>query len=158
MRIIFVCEGNIIRSPLARNLFQFLVEEQGLSDKYELDSAGTSAYHVGEQPDSRMREVARARGIQYSGKSRQFKREDLDEFDLIVAMDKSNRQLLNVWAKTPEQQKKIHMMREYDPEGNADQNVPDPYYYPGLKGFEEVFEIIQRSCLGLMEALEGGKN
>lgn len=155
MKIIFVCQGNIIRSPLAENLFRHLAQEQGMEAKYDLDSAGTSAYHVGESPDRRMRQVAKKRGFQYGGRSRQFSRDDFNRFDLIIAMDKSNLAMLETWAPTLEDLKKIRLMREFDPEGNPQQDVPDPYY-GGLDGFETTYTIVERSCRGLLEALESG--
>jgi protein-tyrosine phosphatase len=155
MRICFVCEGNIIRSPLAKNMFQHLAEEQGVSEKYQLDSAGTSAYHVGEKPDSRMRKVARERGFEYTGRARQFRQEEVDHFDLILAMDRNNYQRLKSWAGTQTEETKIRLMREFDPQGGGDQDVPDPYY-GGLEGFETTFDIVKRSCAGLLAELESG--
>ncbi len=152
MRIIFVCQGNIIRSPLAENIFRHLAEERGVGEKYQLDSAGTSAYHVGELPDNRMRQVAQERGFQYSGKARQYRRNEFDQHDMIVVMDRENLRILNSWASGDEE-KKIHMMREFDPQGSAGMDVPDPYY-GGLDGFDKTFEIVKRSCEGLLEALE----
>jgi protein-tyrosine phosphatase len=152
MRIIFVCQGNIIRSPLAENIFRHLAQEQGVADKYQLDSAGTSAYHVGEPPDHRMRQVAQEKGFQYTGKARQFKRDEFDQHDLIIVMDGSNHRILKGWA-SPEQNKKIRMMREFDSQAKGDLDVPDPYY-GGLDGFDKTFEIVKRSCQGLLEVLE----
>jgi len=152
MRIIFVCQGNIIRSPLAENIFRHLTQDKRVEEKYQLDSAGTSAYHVGELPDHRMRQVAQENGFQYTGKARQFKRSEFDQHDLIIVMDRSNLQILSSWA-SPEEEKKIHMMREFDPQGSANLDVPDPYY-GGLDGFAKTFEIVKRSCQGLLEALE----
>lgn len=156
MKICFVCQGNIIRSPLAENLFRHLVERGGLSEKYQLESAGTSAYHVGEEPDRRMRQVAVGHGFRYTGKARQFWREDLDPYDLIVVMDKENQRILANMAREQDQLNKIHMLREFDPLGDGNQDVPDPYY-GGLEGFEETFQIVKRSCEGLLEALESGR-
>jgi protein-tyrosine phosphatase len=152
MRIIFVCQGNIIRSPLAENIFRHLAQERGVGEKYQLDSAGTSAYHVGELPDHRMRQVAQEKGFQYTGKARQYRRDEFDQHDLIIVMDRSNLKILSSWAST-EEEKKIHMMREFDPQGSARLDVPDPYY-GGLDGFDKTFEIVKRSCQGLLEALE----
>ena len=90
-RILFVCLGNIVRSPLAEHMFRHVAEEAGLSDKYELDSAGTSGYHVGERPDRRMRQVAAEFGLVYDGRARQFDRLDFERFDWIIPMDSSNR-------------------------------------------------------------------
>jgi protein-tyrosine phosphatase len=156
MKICFVCQGNIIRSPLAENIFRFLVEERGLAGKYQLDSAGTSAYHVGESPDRRMRQVAAGHGFKYSGRARQFRRADLDVFDLILAMDGNNRRILLSLAQDSSQASKIKMMRDFDPQGGPDLDVPDPYY-GGLEGFEVTFQIVKRSCEGLLEALENGQ-
>ena len=153
MRIIFVCQGNIIRSPLAENMFRHLAQERGLSDKYEVDSAGTSAYHIGEPPDHRMRKVAEQKGFVYTGRAKQFWAADFDQFDLVIAMDKANQRYLETKASQRDQIAKIHLMREYDPEGKPDSDVPDPYY-GGLDGFEVTFEIVKRSCQGLLEALE----
>ena len=152
MRIIFVCQGNIIRSPLAENIFRHLTRDKGVEEKYQLDSAGTSAYHVGELPDHRMRQVAQEKGFQYTGKARQYKRSEFDQHDLIIVMDRSNLQILSSWASS-EEEKKIHMMREFDSQGSANLDVPDPYY-GGLDGFAQTFEIVKRSCQGLLEALE----
>ena len=154
MKICFVCQGNIIRSPLAENIFRQLAEERGIGDKYILDSAGTSSYHVGEAPDRRMRQVAAERGLIYTGSARQFQGEDFDRFDLIIAMDKANQRLLIDWVLSPDQLEKVHLMREYDPQGGAGLDVPDPYY-GGVDGFKTTFEIVDRSCAGLMEVLEG---
>jgi protein-tyrosine phosphatase len=155
MRICFVCQGNIIRSPLAENLFRHLAEEKGLSEKYQLDSAGTSAYHAGEAPDRRMRQVAAKHGFEYTGQAKQFWQQDLDEYDLLIVMDNNNRQSLESMAENQTQLNKIRMMREFDPQGSSDHDVPDPYY-GGLEGFEITFQIVKRSTQGLLEALESG--
>ena len=157
MKICFVCQGNIIRSPLAENIFRHLVEEQNLIGKYQLDSAGTSAYHTGEAPDRRMRQVAAEHGFVYTGRAKQFRREDLKTCDLIVVMDNNNRRILESMAGDQPQLNKIRMMREFDPQGDGAMDVPDPYY-GGLDGFEDTFQIVKRSCKGLLEALENGLN
>lgn len=155
-KVCFVCLGNIVRSPLAENIFRQLVDKAGLRGKYEVDSAGISAWHVGEKPDSRMRRVAASHGFEYSGRARQFQPEDFDRFDLVVAMDTSNRKNLIDLIEKPEHQEKIQQMRAFDPQGGADMAVPDPYY-GGIDGFEEVYQIVERSCRGLLETLENGK-
>ena len=157
MKICFVCQGNIIRSPLAENIFRHLVEEQNLIGKYQLDSSGTSAYHTGEAPDRRMRQVAAEHGFVYTGRAKQFRREDLKTCDLIVVMDNNNRRILESMAGDQPQLNKIRMMREFDPQGDGAMDVPDPYY-GGLEGFEDTFQIVKRSCEGLLEALENGLN
>lgn len=155
MRICFVCLGNIVRSPLAEHTFANLASQAGVAHKYKVDSAGTSAYHVGESPDPRMREVARGHGLIYNGRSRQFRRDDFSNFDLIIAMDTQNRRDLRSLAPSAEAGEKIHLMREFDPQSDPNAGVPDPYYGRGMEGFEEVYQIVQRSCRGLLESLEG---
>ncbi len=154
MRICFVCLGNIVRSPLAEHTFAYLAGQAGVAHKYEVDSAGTSAYHVGESPDPRMREVARGHGLIYDGRSRQFRRDDFSNFDLIIAMDTQNRRDLRSLAPSAEAGNKIRLMREFDLQSEPNDSVPDPYYGRGIEGFENVYQIVQRSCLGLLESLE----
>lgn len=155
MKIIFVCQGNIIRSPLAENMFRHLAQELGLGETYQVDSAGTSAYHVGEPPDRRMRQVAQENGFQYTGQAKQFWAEDFGRFDLVIAMDRENQRYLQIKASSEAELNKIRLMREYDPQDGSELDVPDPYY-GGLDGFEKTFEIVKRSCQGLLEALESG--
>jgi protein-tyrosine phosphatase len=152
-RICFVCLGNIVRSPLAENLFLYLADEAGVVDKYEVDSAGTSAYHIGEHPDGRMRRVAAGHGYKYDGRARQFVPGDLDYYDLILAMDMENLANLESMVERPEHRSKIHLLREFDPQGGPDAVVPDPYY-GGIHGFEETFQIVERSIRGLLAELE----
>ncbi|MEA3350724.1 MAG: low molecular weight protein-tyrosine-phosphatase [Chloroflexota bacterium] len=154
--ICFVCLGNIVRSPLAENMFRHLAEQAELEHKYQIDSAGTSSYHVGERPDRRMRRVAAQHGFEYDGYSRQFTRRDFAKFDLIVAMDTSNRASLRKLATGIDDRAKIHLMREFDPRGDPNSPVPDPYY-GGIDGFENVYSIVERSCRGLLDALEKGE-
>lgn len=155
-RICFVCLGNIVRSPLGENMFRHLAQQAGVGARYEVDSAGTGAWHVGEAPDRRMRQVAARRGFKYDGRARQFQQRDFDRFDLIIAMDPENRANLRRLARTPEDEAKIHLMREFDPHGSPNAAVPDPYY-GGIDGFEEVYDIVERSCQGLLSALEEGE-
>ena len=155
-RICFVCLGNIVRSPLAENMFRHLAEQAGVGDKYEIDSAGTGSWHAGESPDRRMRQVAARRGFKYDGKARQFRPSDFQTFDWIIAMDTDNRANLRRLARGSEESVKIHLMREFDPEGGPNAPVPDPYY-GGIDGFEHVYDIVERSCRGLLDALERGE-
>ena len=156
-RILFVCLGNIVRSPLGEHMFSYLAEEAGVGDKYEVDSAGTSAYHIGESPDPRMRRVAASKGLIYDGRARQVTPYDLDAFDVIIAMDMENKSNLVSLANTPEQEAKIVTMRMFDPQGSPTDSVPDPYY-GGIDGFEVTYDIVARSCRGLLEALEKGED
>ena len=154
-RLLFVCLGNIIRSPLAENLFRFQAEQAGVDAKYSVDSAGTAAWHVGEPPDPRMRKTAESHGVNNDGTARQIEESDFDKFDWVVAMDSSNRRDLLEMAGSPERQAKVRLMREFDPEPE-DRDVPDPYY-GGAEGFENTYRIVERSVRGLLEALEAGK-
>ena len=155
-RILFVCLGNIIRSPLAEHMFAHLAEQAGVTHKYEVDSAGTSAYHVGEQPDSRMRKVAAQNGLVYDGRAKQVRPEDYDRFDLIIPQDQENLRNLKWLVRSPEDEAKLFTMRTFDPHGSANEGVPDPYY-GGIDGFQVTFEIVRRSCQGLLDALEKGE-
>ncbi len=154
-RLLFVCLGNIIRSPLAENLFRFQAEEAGVDGKYSVDSAGTAAWHVGESPDPRMQKTAESHGVNNDGVARQVRESDFDEFDWILAMDNGNRRELLDMAGSPEKQAKVRLMREFDPE-QGDPDVPDPYY-GGAEGFETTYRIVERSVRGLLEALEAGE-
>jgi protein-tyrosine phosphatase len=153
-RILFVCLGNIVRSPLAEAMFTHLAEQAGVAAKYPAESAGTAAWHVGEPPDPRMRRVAASHGLRYTHAGRQFERQDFERFDLIVAMDGENYRDLSSLARTPEHRQKIRMLREYEPGGKPGLAVPDPYY-GGIDGFEEVYWLVERACGGLLEHLEG---
>jgi len=154
-RICFVCLGNIVRSPLAENLFLHLAEQDGKLDGFEVDSAGIGNWHLGEPPDARMRRVAARRGLIYNGRARQFQASDFSRFDLIVAMDFENKKDLLGLARKPEDRAKIHTLREFDQYGGPKAAVPDPYY-GGIDGFEEVYDIVERSIRGLLAALEDG--
>jgi protein-tyrosine phosphatase len=134
-------------------MFKRLATQAGVSDRYEVDSAGTGAWHVGESPDSRMRRVAAERGLIYNGRARQFNYKDFDHFEFIIAMDQENRANLLFQARSQKEKDQIHLMREFDPRGGNDSEVPDPYY-GGHRGFEEAFDIVERSCRGLLTFLE----
>ena len=150
MRILFVCMGNICRSPTAEGVMQALVAQAGLEHEIELDSAGTGAWHIGKPPDARATAAARGRGITLEGRARQVARSDLDEFDLVIAMDRRNAaELLALVDGEP--RGALHLLRQFDPEAVADDDldVPDPYY-GGEQGFEDVLDIVDRSCRGLL--------
>ena len=141
--VLFVCLGNICRSPMAEGVFEAKVNTAGLSERIRIDSAGTSAYHVGEPPDSRMRSTAHQFGLDIDAqRSRQVNRDDFLEFDYIIAMDRSN--LHNLQRMMPPEGKAVlRMMREFDTQP-GDGDVPDPYY-GGAGGFQKVYEILSRS-------------
>lgn len=151
--ILFVCLGNICRSPLAEGIFAHLAESRGIGGEFRVDSAGTGAYHTGERPDSRSIAVASNHGVNLYGVARQVTHGDFSDFDVIVAMDRSNRRSLERMRGrgTHNDRTEIVMMRDYDPErGNPD--VPDPYY-GGPDGFERVYRMLERCCDRLLDTL-----
>ncbi|MGP8240617.1 MAG: low molecular weight protein-tyrosine-phosphatase [Solirubrobacteraceae bacterium] len=152
MRVLFVCLGNICRSPTAEGVMRRLVAEAGVQESVELDSAGTGGWHVGEPPDPRACEAARRRGIVLEGSARQVRAEDFDRFDLIVAMDRANERALCALALDESARAKVRMLREFDPAsaGEVDLDVPDPYY-EGADGFDVVLDQVQAACAELLE-------
>jgi len=151
-KICFVCLGNICRSPTAEGVFQHLVSENGLQPYFYIDSAGTSAYHIGEPANNKSQMVANKHGIHLNSRARRFEPRDLKEFDLVVAMDEENYQNLFRMAGNEQEKQKIRKMRAFDPKP-GDGNVPDPYY-GGTDGFEQVFQIVHRSSESLLETLK----
>jgi protein-tyrosine phosphatase len=148
VRILFVCLGNICRSPTAEGVMRRLVADAGLADAVEVESAGTGDWHVGHAPDSRATSAAAARGIELDGAARQVTPADFEDFDLLVAMDRSNRDTLLALAPDEDARRKVFLLREFS-EGN-DLDVPDPYY-GGDDGFERVLDIVERSAEALLE-------
>lgn len=153
-RVVFVCMGNICRSPTGECVFRRYVESQGLCDEIEIDSAGTIAYHVGEPPDARMRAAGQARGIEIVGRGRQFETADFEKFDLIVAMDRDN--LFDILRKDPggNHHSKVRLLCDFIP-GCELKDVPDPYY-GGRQGFEAVLDLIEEACPGILKELRNG--
>jgi protein-tyrosine phosphatase len=149
VRILFVCMGNICRSPTAEGVMRSLLREQGLEDRIEVESAGTGGWHAGEPPDARATEAARLRGVELAGAARQIRPEDFERFDLIVAMDREN--LRGILAIAPDEAaaNRVRLLREFDPEAAGDLDVPDPYY-GGDRGFETVLDQVQAACRGLL--------
>jgi low molecular weight protein-tyrosine phosphatase len=157
-RILFVCLGNICRSPTAEGVMRSLVAEAGLIERIWLDSAGTGSWHVGSPPDRRAVAAARNRGIALSGLARQVSRGDFETFDLLLAMDRANMRDLFQLAPGEPGREKVRLLREFDPQGavGGDLEVPDPYYgAPG--GFEEVLDIVQTACAGLLARIRAGE-
>ncbi|MGH7503175.1 MAG: low molecular weight protein-tyrosine-phosphatase [Longimicrobiales bacterium] len=146
--VLFVCLGNICRSPLAEAIFRDLVHKAGLDQHFSIDSAGTSGYHNGDGPDQRTVETARKRGVVVEGTSRQVTRKDLEKFEYVLAMDRDN--LTKLRMLDPGQRANIRLLRSFDPEAWAEAAVPDPYY-GGPRGFENVHELLERACGGLLE-------
>jgi protein-tyrosine phosphatase len=151
--ICFVCLGNICRSPTAEAVMRHLVAEAGLGDRIRVDSAGTGDWHIGEPRDRRSQAVGRKRGIPLSGAARQFVAGDFDAYDHVIAMDKSNRAELLRMARNDADRAKVRLLRSFDPTAPADADVPDPYY-GGPSGFDDVFDICERACRGLIEHLK----
>jgi protein-tyrosine phosphatase len=149
VRVLFVCLGNICRSPLAEALFRHHVRARGLEGRIEIDSAGTSGYHRGAAPDRRSAETALRRGVELTGRSRQVAADDLRRFDYVVAMDAENASELHALADAAGGTARVHRLREWDPDpGHGD--VPDPYY-GGPRGFEEVHDIVERATAALLD-------
>jgi protein-tyrosine phosphatase len=153
-RVLFVCLGNICRSPTAEGTMRRLVREAGLEEEIELDSAGTGSWHVGSAPDERATAAAAARGIALEGSARRVRIEDFDDFDLIVAMDRANLDDLRRLAPSDEARERVRLLREFDATSaaNDELDVPDPYYGEG-DGFETVLDHVQAACAGLLEQI-----
>lgn len=155
-RILFVCLGNICRSPLAEGLFLSKLNQAGLLEKYTVDSAGTSAYHEGALADPRTRENALDNGVELTSRSRPFRKQDFVDFDLILTMDRTNYTNVKRLEPTfPDEIAKVQMMRDFDLESPG-ADVPDPYY-GGAQGFQNVFDILDRSTEELLRHLENIK-
>jgi protein-tyrosine phosphatase len=153
IRLLFVCMGNICRSPTAEGVMRALLREQGLEHAVEVDSAGTGDWHAGAPPDARATAAARARGIALAGAARQVAAADFEDYDLILAADRRNLFDLRA-ALPPAARAKLHLLREFDPgsAGAPDLDVPDPYY-GGDDGFERVLDLVEAACRGLLDAL-----
>ena len=149
-RILFVCSGNICRSPLAEAIFKSLAENAGLGALFTVDSAGTHGFHEGDQADPRTRRVGRKHGLDVDSLARPVVDEDFDRFDLIIAMDRGHRRELMAMegARRPAA---IRLMCEFDPNAR-DQDVADPYY-GGEDGFEKMYSVLMPACRGLLDFL-----
>ncbi|MEP3389878.1 MAG: low molecular weight protein-tyrosine-phosphatase [Reichenbachiella sp.] len=149
-KVLFVCLGNICRSPLGEAVFNYKASALDM----DADSAGTAAYHVGENPDHRSIEVARKHGVPISHKAQKFVAEDFDRFDYVIAMDEQNYNDMKALANGSTEH--LYLLREFDPDSNGDLNVPDPYY-GGIDGFEKVFQMVSRSVDGLINHIQSKK-
>jgi protein-tyrosine phosphatase len=147
-KLLFVCLGNICRSPSAENIMNYLIEKEGLNGQIKCDSAGTSNYHLGAAPDARMRSAAKKRGIELKGEARQIEPFDLEYFDLILAMDQSN--YFDILALDPKRQyqHKVKLICDFALQ-YQDQEVPDPYY-GGEEGFNYVIDLLLDACQGVL--------
>ncbi len=152
-QVLFVCLGNICRSPSAEAVFNAFIENRGLKKEISCDSAGTAAYHSGSQADSRMKQVAFKRGYRLTSIARQVNPlYDFDRFDLIIGMDRQNVRDLNAITRNDNDRKKIFLMTDFCSNNQYD-SVPDPYY-GGTAGFELVLDILEDACDGLIRKLQ----
>jgi protein-tyrosine phosphatase len=150
IKVLFVCLGNICRSPLAEGLFNKKLEDKGLTHLFQVDSCGTGAYHIGERPDPRTLENAQMNGVHLPSVARQVKVEDFSAFDYVLAMDHNNRQ--DLFSMDELAMEKVKLMRDFDPLAPGE-GVPDPYF-GGPGGFQEVFDILDRSTETFIEWLQ----
>lgn len=151
IKILFICLGNICRSPAAEGAFKKLITEKKLTDYFVVDSAGTSGYHDGELADPRTREVARKRGIKLDHISRKLRLADFQDFNYLIAMDQNNKVEIQKLAKTDDDRSKIYLFREFS-DTSKGLSVPDPYY-GDIAQFENVQDIVETSSKDLLEYL-----
>ena len=151
-RVLFVCLGNICRSPAADGILQQMVARDGLQEQIEVDSAGTYSGHIGELPDPRMRRAAAERGYNLTHRSRPIREHDFFDFDMIVTMDDNNYEALFRLAPDREAQQKIFRFREFLSHNPDWSYIPDPYY-EGHEGFELVLDLLEDGCATLVEQL-----
>ncbi len=149
MRVVFICSGNICRSPLAEGVFRAAVARRGVEASFEIDSCGTGGWHVGESPDRRSVAVARRHGVDISQqRARQLQASDFDDFDWLVAMDRSNERTILQRQKAGARARVVRVL-DLDP-GAAVPDVPDPYY-GGPGGFDDVYDLLESACEHLLE-------
>ncbi len=151
-RILFVCLGNICRSPAGEGVFKGLVEQRGLEGEIEVDSAGTGAWHVGEGPDPRMSSAAARRGHRLLGRARRFTARDFQRFDLIIAMDRSNRRDILALDRDGEYAQKVRLFCDFL-EDSTTKDVPDPYYGAG-RGFDIVLDMMEAGSEPILRYLQ----
>ncbi|NEQ21266.1 MAG: low molecular weight phosphotyrosine protein phosphatase [Microcoleus sp. SIO2G3] len=148
-KLLFVCLGNICRSPSAENIMNHLIEQSGLGDSIICDSAGTGGYHIGSPPDQRMATAAALRVIELKGQARQFQKSDFENFDLILAMDRENYQDILSLDRAGKYKDKVRLMCDFASH-HREREVPDPYY-GGTEGFNKVIDLLLDACEGLLQ-------
>lgn len=153
MKLLFICLGNICRSPAAEGIMRQMVEERALSNNIIVDSAGIGSWHVGEMPDPRMRKHAARRGYDLSPlRARQFRSDDFQKFDYIIVMDEENYHDVMARGGVYADARKVLRMKDYFIRNKGQQSVPDPYY-GGAEGFERALNLIEDGCEGLLKDL-----
>ena len=153
IRLLFVCLGNICRSPAAEGIMKRIVDKNELQDIIEVDSAGTSGWHKGDLPDERMRMHGETRGYDFSSKARKIRKNDFDLFDYIIVMDDDNYNNVKSLASNSEQVDRIRMMTDFLVQNNHSNYIPDPYYGDD-SGFELVLDLLEDACEGLLQAIK----
>lgn len=151
--VLFVCTGNICRSPTAQGVFESLVKQRQLSHRFLIDSAGISSSHVGSAPDPRSQQIAKARGVDLSKqRARKVKPDDFQRFHYLIAMDDSHYEVLNrLRNEAGESESRVHLLLEFSPQLGLTE-VPDPYYGP-INGFQRVFDVVETGCQQLLRDL-----
>lgn len=152
INLLFVCLGNICRSPAAEGIIKKMIKDEGLEDKVFVDSAGTSNWNEGNPPDERMQKHGSKRGYTFEGSARTFRSSDFDKFDYILVMDSNNYNNVKKLARTKEDIAKIRMMTDFMSNSDHD-HVPDPYY-GGEDGFELVMNLLEDASKGLLEEVK----
>lgn len=156
-KILFVCLGNICRSPAAQGIMENIIAERGLEDLIEVDSAGISGYHEGDLPDSRMRVHASRRGLTLTHRSRPVRHADFEKFDLILGMDAGNIDNLREMADSLEEEAKVQPIARYFRAYRSHDCIPDPYY-GGAQGFENVLDLLDDACRCIADKIEAGED
>lgn len=153
-RVLFVCLGNICRSPTAEGVFVKLVQDAGLAHAFEIDSCGTGGWHAGELAHPETRKTALARGMELTHRARQLKYSDFEEFDVLLAMDKKNQKDMFALITEPEHREKVFLFRDFDTTGKKGEEMPDPYF---TGEFDLVFDLCERAGRGLLAHLRSGQ-
>ncbi len=151
-KVLFICLGNICRSPAAEGIMRNLVEKEGLGDKFEIDSVGIGSWHVGQLPDSRMRKCGAEHGYRFDSHARQFQKSDFKQFDTIVVMDNENYRTITSMASSQTDKDKVVRMADFLTSHREYTTVPDPYY-GDYSDFELVITLLEDACQGLLKEI-----
>lgn len=151
--VLFICLGNICRSPAAEGIMKSLVEKEGMSDDFFIDSAAIGSWHIGQLPDSRMRKCGAEHGYRFDSHARQFQKSDFQRFDLIVVMDNENYRAITSMASSQADKDKVVRIADYMTQHREYTTVPDPYY-GDYSDFELVIELLEDACQGLLDSIK----